>query len=73
MLSLRAGHDGCMASSMPEAAAPQRFSPWINDARDCRICRHSVGMDGPQLWCRRVEIVVVFACGAWEREPGADT
>ena len=54
---------------------PERyFNPW-RDAleRECRTCRHSIGTrDGWHLWCAQHRIVVVFACGLWERAPGAE-
>jgi hypothetical protein len=55
---------------MPEAY----FSPWQEGLeRDCRTCRYSIGQpDGIHLWCERHRLVVVFPCGWWEREAGAD-
>jgi hypothetical protein len=48
------------------------FSPWVDARRDCAKCAHSIGMDGPHLWCQLTKIVVVMPCGSWEREPGTD-
>jgi hypothetical protein len=48
------------------------FSPWLDPGRDCGTCAHSIGMDGPHLWCQRTRIVVVMPCGSWQREPGTD-
>jgi len=52
--------------------AHRTFSPWLDVGRDCRTCAHSIGMDGPHLWCQRTRIVVVMPCGAWERGAGCD-
>jgi hypothetical protein len=50
------------------------FSPWRGVLeRDCHTCYYSIGTpDGHHLWCQRVRQVVVFPCGLWEREAGAD-
>jgi hypothetical protein len=49
-------------------------NPWRGTAeRDCHTCRFSIGMpDGVHFWCERVSLVVVFACGFWEREGGTE-
>jgi hypothetical protein len=48
------------------------FLAWLDQAHNCATCAHSIGNDGPHLFCQRTGIVVVMPCGAWEREPGAD-
>jgi hypothetical protein len=48
------------------------FNPW-QDAkeRECRTCRHAIGMrGGHHLWCARHRRVVAYACASWEREAG---
>ena len=49
------------------------FSPWLDPAHDCATCTHSIGNEGPHLWCELSQIIVVRPCGSWEREPGTDT
>jgi hypothetical protein len=50
------------------------FNPWRGaPERDCRTCRYAIGRpDGIHLWCEKHRLVVVFPCGWWEREAGAD-
>jgi hypothetical protein len=55
-----------------QVGAQRHFSPWLDVERGCRTCEHAIGTDGPHLFCRRFEIVVVMPCGAWQRAPGCD-
>ena len=57
---------------LPEAS--RHFSPFPKDydRLNCRTCAHGRDRDGLHLWCERHRVVVVMACGCWEREPGTD-
>jgi hypothetical protein len=38
------------------------FSHRLDVRHTCHTCAHSIGMDGPHLWCQRTRIVVVMPC-----------
>jgi hypothetical protein len=59
---------------MPEPQHTRRyFTPWTaNDVRGCWTCAHATGCDGVHLWCERFRLVVIDACGSWERGAGCD-
>ncbi len=60
---------------LPSTMGRGYFTSW-RDALDraCRTCRFSIGTsDGWRLWCERHRLVVVSACGWWEREAGSDS
>jgi len=53
--------------------AQQHFTPWKDSAeRSCWTCAHATGYDGVHLWCTRFRLVVIDACGCWERGAGCD-
>ena len=56
-----------------QQATPQHFTPWTGSAeRSCWTCAHATGYDGVHLWCTRFRLVVIDACGCWERGAGCD-
>jgi hypothetical protein len=61
-----------MSIAPVDLAQHHHFSPWLDQHHDCATCVHSIGTDGPHLWCQRTRIVVVMPCGSWERAPGVD-
>jgi len=59
--------------NQPQQSEDRHFTPWTGGAeRSCWTCAHATGYDGVHLWCERFRLVVIDACGCWERGAGCD-
>jgi hypothetical protein len=56
-----------------QQSGPEQFTPWKDFAgRSCRTCAYAPGYDSVHTSCERFRLVVIDACGCWNRGARCD-